>query len=227
MHLSQQIRHISIIGEGPNQTELVRILSGAGFNCSTFSAPSDLLDDAPPSDVVIAALPRHSNDEYISQLGQLTSDSRSLLVITPVEAREQRIKALQQGAEDFVISPLRADELLARVDALWYRLRNSSDPVLVAGPIALDTARHRASRDGRTLTLTPTELRLLEILIKNKNRTVTRQKLCEHLWSPDWTGVTNVIEVHINRLRQKVEAPDSPRLIHTVRGSGYSFRHGS
>ncbi len=97
----------------------------------------------------------------------------------------------------------------------------------MAGPIALDTARHRASRDGRMLTLTPTELRLLEILIKNKNRTVTRQKLCEHLWSPDWTGVTNVIEVHINRLRQKVETPDSPRLIHTVRGSGYSFRHGA
>ncbi|GAB5403490.1 MAG: hypothetical protein Aurels2KO_17210 [Aureliella sp.] len=229
MQLSQQIRHISIIGEGPGQSEPERALAHAGFDCTTFAAPDDLRasEERHSSDVIIATLSPQCSDDYISQLGRLATGTGSLLVITPIEAREQRIKALQQGAEDFLISPLRTDELLARVDALCYRLRNSSESVLVGGPIALDTSRHRASRDGKALTLTPTELRLLEILIKNKNRTVTRQKLCEHLWSPNWTGVTNVIEVHINRLRQKVEQPETPRLIHTVRGSGYSFRHGT
>lgn len=229
MQPSHKIRHVSIIGEGPDQSELVQLLSDPGFACSTFATVSDLQRDQAriPSDLIIATLSDQSTDDEIAQLGQLALAARSLLVITPIEARDQRIKALQQGAEDFLISPLRRDELLARVDALCFRLCRSSEPVLVAGPIALDTTRHRASRDGRELTLTPTETRLLEILLKNKNRTVTRQKLCEHLWSSEWSGVTNVVEVHINRLRQKVESPSAPRLIYTVRGSGYSLRHST
>lgn len=226
MQLSTQIRQITIVGNPQPHDELSRILSENGYGCTSVSSAADF-EGGSKTDLIVALLDADTTDEEISSLGRLASQQGGLLVVTPLEARAQRLKALQHGAEDFLISPLRQDELLARVEALCYRLRNQQTSLLVAGPIELDTTRHRASRDGKSLTLTPTELRLLEILLKNKNRTVTRQTLCEHLWSPDWTGVTNVIEVHINRLRQKVESPDLPRLIHTVRGSGYSLRHGT
>lgn len=226
MQLSTQIRQITIVGIPQPNDELSRVLGESGYACTSIRSAAEFADDS-KTDLIVALLDTDSSDAEIASLGQLASRQGGLLVVAPLEARAQRIKALQHGAEDFLITPLRQDELLARVDALCYRLRSRQASLLVAGAIELDTTRHRASRDGKSLTLTPTELRLLEILLKNKNRTVTRQKLCEHLWSPDWSGVTNVIEVHINRLRQKVESPDVPRLIHTIRGSGYSLRHST
>jgi two-component system OmpR family response regulator/two-component system copper resistance phosphate regulon response regulator CusR len=92
------------------------------------------------------------------------------------------------------------------------------------GPLKMDLTNRTVSRSSRPISLTPTEFRILEILLRNQGKVVTRRMLCEFLWNPDWEGVTNVIEVHINRLRSKLNHNGEPQLIHTIRGSGYVLR---
>ena len=96
--------------------------------------------------------------------------------------------------------------------------------VLKSGPLTLDLSTRRVSRAARNSTSRPTEFSLLEFLMRNAGQVVTRRMLCEHLWDSDWEGVTNVIEVHINRLRNKIDRDFGGALVHTVRGSGYVLR---
>ena len=92
------------------------------------------------------------------------------------------------------------------------------------GPLSLDLSLRRATRNDRDVDLTPTEFSLLEFLMRNVGQVVTRKMLCEHLWESDWEGVTNVIEVHITRLRSKMDRGFSEQLLHTVRGRGYVLK---
>jgi two-component system OmpR family response regulator/two-component system copper resistance phosphate regulon response regulator CusR len=94
------------------------------------------------------------------------------------------------------------------------------------GPLRLDLTNRRVTREDRDIDLTPTEFSLLEFLMRYAGQVVTRKMLCEHLWDADWEGVTNVIEVHINRLRSKVDKGFAEPLIQTVRGRGYALRTG-
>jgi two-component system OmpR family response regulator/two-component system copper resistance phosphate regulon response regulator CusR len=96
--------------------------------------------------------------------------------------------------------------------------------VLTVGPLALDLTTRRATRGDSEINLTPTEFSLLEYLMRYAGQVVTRHMLCEHLWESDWEGVTNVVEVHINRLRGKVDRGFEVPLIHTVRGRGYLLK---
>jgi two-component system OmpR family response regulator len=95
--------------------------------------------------------------------------------------------------------------------------------VMTAGDLTLDLTTRRVQRDGDKVNLTPTEFSILELLMRHAGQVVTRRMLCEHLWAADWEGTTNVIEVHINRLRQKLDSGESS-LIQTVRGRGYALR---
>lgn len=150
-------------------------------------------------------------------------DNATLLIITPLSFHKERIVALECGADDFVIKPFSSEELNARIAAAGVRARVRPKAFLELGPLRMDLTKRRVERDDRTISLTPTEFRILEILLRNKNQVVTRRMLCESLWNPEWEGVTNVIEVHINRLRSKLKKKDEPQLIHTVRGSGYAL----
>ncbi len=149
------------------------------------------------------------------------NDDVNVVVIAPLNFQQERLAALEAGADDFIIKPFSAGELIARVDAAKVRSRSKPDTVLEIGSLKMDLANRRVVRDGKPILLTPTEFRILEILLRNQGRVVTRRMLCEFLWNPDWEGVTNVIEVHINRLRTKLRQAGAVRLIHTVRGSGY------
>ncbi len=152
-------------------------------------------------------------------------DSANIIVLTPLEYRQERISALASGADDFIIKPFSMAEVRARVDAAWVKTRARPKSVLEVGPIQMDLSSRKVQRGDRLLQLTPTEFRVLEILMRNQGKIVTRRMLCEHLWDPKWEGVTNVIEVHINRLRTKINNGNEPQMIYTVRGSGYSLRY--
>jgi len=151
-------------------------------------------------------------------------NSTPVLVLTALGSVEDRVVGLNAGADDYLVKPFAFAELVARLAALTRRAGTVPKNELSEGPLTLDLRTHKAIRDGKEIELTPTEFRLLEFLIRYANQTVTRRMLCEHLWEADWEGVTNVIEVHINRLRAKIDRGFDRPLIHTVRGLGYALR---
>jgi len=115
------------------------------------------------------------------------------------------------------------DELLARIEAVHRRAGDKPSPTATAGGLHLSLANRKASLDGRGIDLTPTEFNILEMLVRFQGQVVTRKMLCEHVWGFDWDGPTNVIEVHINRLRGKIDRDRAGSLIRTVRGRGYAL----
>ncbi|WP_437203101.1 response regulator transcription factor [Planctomicrobium sp. SH664] len=147
-----------------------------------------------------------------------------VLVLTALGSVQERVTGLEAGADDYLVKPFALPELMARLRAITRRSLKSHSQQLVVGPLTLDLSNRRVTRDGREIELTPTEFSLLEFLMRNAGQVVTRKMLCEHLWESDWEGVTNVIEVHINRLRGKIDRDFDGQLVQTVRGRGYVLR---
>jgi two-component system OmpR family response regulator/two-component system copper resistance phosphate regulon response regulator CusR len=146
-----------------------------------------------------------------------------VLVLTALGAVEERVAGLNAGADDYLVKPFAFAELMARLEAVRRRALDRPAAVMTAGDLTLDLTTRRVLYDGDEVDLTPTEFSILEMLMRHAGQVVTRKMLCEHLWEADWEGTTNVIEVHINRLRKKLDSRDPP-LIQTVRGRGYALR---
>jgi two-component system OmpR family response regulator len=147
-----------------------------------------------------------------------------VIVLTALGSVEERVAGLQAGADDYVVKPFAFAELLARLDAICRRSNHRPTMTLQAADVSLDLATRRATRRSEEIALTPTEFSILELLLRYAGKVVTRRMLCEHVWEADWEGATNVIEVHIKRLRDKLEREGHPSLIQTVRGRGYALR---
>jgi two-component system OmpR family response regulator/two-component system copper resistance phosphate regulon response regulator CusR len=141
-----------------------------------------------------------------------------------MSAVEDRVSGLKGGADDYLVKPFAFPELIARLEAIVRRSGDKPSTTLCAGPLTLDLTNRRVTRGGSEIILTPTEFSLLEFLMRYAGQVVTRKMLCEHLWESDWEGVTNVVEVHINRLRGKIDRGYDEPLIQTVRGRGYVLR---
>ncbi len=147
-----------------------------------------------------------------------------VILLTALGTVEERVAGLRAGADDYIVKPFAFAELTARLDAVCRRTSDRPSAVVVAGALNLDLATRRVTHAGKEIDLTPTEFSMLEFLIRHSGNVVTRKMLCEHLWEADWEGETNVIEVHINRLRGKLEKAGAGSLIQTVRGRGYVLR---
>ncbi len=204
-----------------------RGLTDAGHACELVTAGVDALRQisARAFDVIVLdlMLPDIAGLEVLRRL-RASENETPVLVLTALGSVDERVKGLNAGADDYLVKPFAFAELAARLGALARRGGMAARVELIDGPLSLDLRTRRVMRDGKEIELTPTEFSLLEVLMRNANQTVTRQMLCEHLWDANWVGVTNVIEVHINRLRAKVDRGFEPRLIQTVRGIGYAFR---
>ena len=148
-----------------------------------------------------------------------------VLILTARDAEEDTIRGLDLGADDYLVKPFALGELLARVRALLRRMRPAGEdaPLWFAG-LSLDRQMREASRGGRTFELTRTEYALLELFLRNPRRVLTRELIMERIWSYDFGPTSNPLEVYISYLRRKTEAGGEPRLIHTVRGVGYTLR---
>lgn len=147
-----------------------------------------------------------------------------VLVLTALGAVEERVAGLKAGADDYVVKPFAMAEVLARVEAVCRRAADRPAAVLRAGELGLDLSTRRVTAGGVEVELTPTEFSLLELLMRHAGQVVTRKMLCEHLWEADWEGTTNIIEVHVTRLRGKLQRAGRGPLIQTVRGRGYALR---
>jgi two-component system OmpR family response regulator/two-component system copper resistance phosphate regulon response regulator CusR len=146
-----------------------------------------------------------------------------VIVLTARGTVPDKLAGFEAGADDYLVKPFALDELLARIEAVHRRTAHKPAMELEAGPLHLSLASKRLSIDGRTVELTPTELSMLELLMRFQGQVVTRKMLCEHVWGFDWEGPTNVIEVHINRLRGKLDKGREESLIRTIRGRGYAL----
>lgn len=148
-----------------------------------------------------------------------------IIVLSARGRVDDRVKGLEAGADDYLTKPFAFSELLARVQALIRRAGNITDPVVLScGDLTLDVLKRRVSRGKDIIELQPLEFSLLEYLVRNKNRVVSKTMIMEHVWNYHFDPMTNVVEARICRLRDKIDKDYPVRLIHTVRGAGYVIR---
>lgn len=150
--------------------------------------------------------------------------SAPILMLTAKDAVEDKVRGLDSGANDYLTKPFAFEELLARVRALLRARPGESSSVLKAGELELDLPAHKASLSGKELELSAKEFSLLEYLVRNKDRIVTRTMISEHVWDINFDTGTNVIDVYINYLRRKLEKGHAKDMIRTVRGKGYVLK---
>jgi two-component system OmpR family response regulator len=175
-----------------------------------------------PYDLVIldVMLPGRSGFEIVREL-RAREETVPVLMLTARDAREDVVTGLDAGADDYLTKPFGLDELLARVRALLRRPRADRPDRLSYEGIEVDRIRHVATRGGRRLDLTPREFRLLEYLIQRPGAVVRRTELLEKVWDLSFDPMSNVVDVHVANLRQKLRAGGEPPLVRTVRGVGY------
>ena len=148
-----------------------------------------------------------------------------IIMLTARDAVPDRVAGLEAGADDYLIKPFAFEELLARIRVqLRRRQRDDNPSVLRFGPLAMDTAAHDVSIGERRVDLTAKEYDLLELFMRNPQQVLTREVIYDRVWGYDFGGESNIIEVYVRYLRQKLEAQGEQRLIHTVRGVGYILR---
>lgn len=147
-----------------------------------------------------------------------------VLLLTALGTIDERVAGLTAGADDYLVKPFAFPELMARLAAVCRRSVTRPAPTLDVGDLSLDLTSRRVTRGGVEIIISPTEFSLLEYLMRHAGQVVTRKMLCEHIWYADWEGMTNVVEVHINRLRSKLDRGSETSAIQTIRGRGYAIR---
>ena len=147
-----------------------------------------------------------------------------VLVLSALGAVDDRVRGLRAGGDDYLTKPFATVELVARVEALLRRPAESRDTMLRVGPLELDLIERSAKRGNRTIDLLPREFRLLEYMMRRKDQMLTRAMLLEEVWNYKFVPQTNLIDVHMGRLRRKVDEPDELPMIHNVRGLGFILR---
>jgi len=147
-----------------------------------------------------------------------------IVMLTAKDTIQDRVQGLDAGADDYLVKPFNLDELLARIRALLRRTQVKRIPILEFNDLKLDTGSRQATRGERTISLTAKEYELLDLFMRHPRQVLTREVIFDRVWGYDFGGESNVLEVYIRYLRQKLEVADEPRLIHTVRGVGYVMR---
>jgi two-component system OmpR family response regulator len=207
--------------------EIVRELEGRGFSV-------DWVDNGPEG------LARAITDEYdaitldrmlpgIDGLSLLATMHGAgiqtpVLILSALGDADERVRGLRAGGDDYLTKPFIPEELVARLEVLLRRRRAPTaqqETMLRVGPLELDLTSRKAKRDGEEIVLLPTEYRVLELMMRHAGQTITRTMLFEAVWGYHFNPGTNLVDVHMSRLRKKIDPPGVKPLIQTVRGSGY------
>jgi DNA-binding response OmpR family regulator len=167
-------------------------------------------------------LPRMDGNAVLAELRR-RGQSVPVLVLSACDGVSDRVRALDGGADDFLVKPFSFDELVARLRALVRRPKTLHSTVVEIADLRIDFFTRRVERGSRTLTLTAKEFALLEFLVRHKDAVVTRAMIAERVWGQHFGSFSNVIDVYIRYLRAKIDLPEEKKLIHTVRGVGYVF----
>jgi len=220
---------ILVVDDERNLTEQIRLaLSQQKYTVDTASDGQEALNKifTESYDLILLdiMLPKKDGFEVLSELRD-EKKSTPVIILTAKGATKDRIRGLDMGADDYLAKPFSMEELLARMRALLRRSNARVSPVLKTGTITLDPANRTVYKGEQVLELTPKEFSILEFLLYNMNRTVSRVIIAEHVWGDEfdpWT-MSNSIDVHIKNLRKKID-DSKGHFIHTVRGVGYMIR---
>jgi len=222
---------ILIVEDEPALAESVQYsLSREGFDVEVASDGEKALErfrtSSPDLVVLDLMLPRLSGLDVCRIVRG--ESSVPIVIVTAKDGEADKVAGLELGADDYVTKPFSMRELISRVRALLRRAGMAAQPepleVLRGGPVELDVGRHEVRVGGEPMSLPPKEFELLEAFLRRKGRLLTREFLIEEVWGSDYYGDTRTLDVHVKRLRQKVEAhPHDPAHLLTVRGLGYRF----
>lgn len=181
-----------------------------------------------PFDVLVLdiMLPGRDGLSVLRHLRERGNKTPVLLLSARGEVNE-RVEGLNAGADDYLPKPFELVELIARVRALTRRTGDSKSTLLRVGDLTLDTTTHRAQRRGTDIELTTREYRLLEFLMRSAGRLCGRMMILEKVWDYDFDPGTNLVDVYVRRLREKIDADFEPKLLHTVRGVGYLMKESA
>ena len=222
---------ILLADDDPQILRALRItLSARGYEVTTASDGRAALDAAakvhPELVVLDLGMPGLTGIEVIEALRGWTQVP--ILVVSGRTESWDKVEALDAGADDYVTKPFQADELLARIRALTRRTPEpGGGPVVTFGDVTVDLSAHVVTRDGSPVRLTPTEWKLLEVLVRNPGRLVTREHLLTEVWGPQYTTDTGYLRLYLSQLRKKLEQePSAPRHLLTEAGMGYRFDPG-
>ena len=205
------------------------MLKREGFETAVAATGPDALAefDRGGADIVLLdlMLPGLSGTEVCRQLRGRSSVP--IIMLTAKDGEIDKVVGLELGADDYVTKPYSARELVARIRAVLRRrgeAEASAEPVLEAGPVRMDVERHVVAVDGEPVALPLKEFDLLELMLRNAGRVLTRMQLIDRVWGSDYVGDTKTLDVHVKRLRAKIEPdPANPRYLLTVRGLGYKL----
>ena len=204
-----------------------KALQAEGFAVDACGNGDDALAAAraTPFDVIVLdiMLPGRDGLSVLRQLRERKSATPVLLLSARGEVNE-RVEGLNAGADDYLPKPFELAELVARVRALTRRSGENKSTVLRVADLTLHTITHRAQRGGADIELTAREYRLLEFLMRDAGRICGRMMILEKVWDYDFDPGTNLVDVYIRRLREKIDANFEPKLLHTVRGTGYVLK---
>jgi two-component system copper resistance phosphate regulon response regulator CusR len=182
-----------------------------------------VLDQVHDLIILDIALPKIDGLQVLKKLRERKVPT-PVLLLTVRATIEDKVLGLDSGADDYLTKPFAFQELLARIRALLRRKAEVGPPLLQVEDLVLDPARHLVTRRGERIDLTSKEFALLEYLLRNAGRVLTRAMISEHVWNYDFDTETNVIDVYVNYLRRKIDSRGEKKLIHTVRGSGYVLK---
>jgi two-component system OmpR family response regulator len=222
-------RRILVVEDDPETAgQLVESLTTSGYQVDLAANGSEALSRGVTGDYAVITIDRMLPDiDGIAVMRQLRDGgiAAPVLFISALGEVDDRVRGLRAGGDDYLIKPFSFVELLARVEALARRSDTIvKETILRVGDLAIDLVSRSASRRGRNIVLFRREFQLLEYLVRNEGRVVSRAMLLQHVWDLHFDPSTNIIDVYVGRVRRKVDDQQAYPLIHTVRGIGYCLR---
>ncbi|PEG54282.1 DNA-binding response regulator [Mycolicibacterium diernhoferi] len=222
--------HVLVVDDEPVLAELVSMaLRYEGWDITTAgdgATAIELARDNPPDVVVLdVMLPDMSGLDVLRRLREL-QPGLPLLLLTAKDSVEDRIAGLTAGGDDYVTKPFSIEEVVLRLRALLRRTgvaHDASDAQIVVGDLVLDEDSHEVTRGGDPISLTATEFELLRFMMRNAKRVLSKAQILDRVWSYDFGGRSNIVELYVSYLRKKIDNGREP-MIHTLRGAGYVLR---
>jgi DNA-binding response OmpR family regulator len=222
------MQRILVIDDDPAITSLLkRGLSYEGFTvdiAGTGETGLALARERPPDLVILDIMMPGMNGLEVLRRLRAADDRLPVLMLTAKDAPADQVQGLEAGADDYVVKPFTFEVLLARVRALLRRQQAEHPPILTFSDLIFDTGSHTVRRGGREVVLTSLEFKLLQAFLDHPQQVLSKESLLDRVWSYDFGGNANVVEVYVKQLRQKLESAGEPRLLHTIRGAGYVLR---
>jgi two-component system copper resistance phosphate regulon response regulator CusR len=221
------MRALIIEDETKTASYLRKGLTESGFVVDTASDGEEGLHQALESayDVIVCdvMLPRMDGWAIVSRLRE-RGVATPILLLTARDAVPDRVRGLELGADDYLVKPFAFSELLARIRSVLRRGSSRPLETYQVADVQIDVVRHRATRSGRELNLSPKEFALLSLFVRRAGEVLSRTIIAEQVWDMNFDSDTNVVDVAVRRLRQKVDDPFDQKLIHTIRGVGYVLK---